>query len=560
MKKLALSVLAVSVAMFAHAVGTWGSSTGGDVTNPANYSDGEPVDRIVFCKTQSAPVTASRDVSIATIQFHSEYYPFVGDIDLGAGRSLVATGEFSLQSRAKVRLTSGILGIPLDAAATRQVEFGRDLGDGNELVIDGPDSRFTTPLGKGMFAVRYNQHNLFKICNGASFEGVIQHAFMNASASNNLILATDPGTTFTIPTGHSSGDLRWGESGSFNEFCVSNSAWLGQLSAAPVYIGIANGSSPAGTANKLKVADKAVMDMRSTLNVGWSGAGSNALEVVDSATLYMTNANPLNVGGSANTFGNRVILARGGKLVMSGLGGFNIGNNNTDRGSEMRIESGAEFRTLDNNARCYCIGKAGTGAKLVIDGGTFYAPNGSLDQAPYGNNPSGSSVEVLNGGVINVKGFNSGSAGSGHSLVVSNGYITTSSSATFRLGVDGGRGSVLTIAGTNSQINCYGSSSFKGGCTINFNVPAEGFKRTPFYVNSTLQFVDATTINVTVDNEFIYNASRAERRVLLIKSPNAFDLGNVTFNLSEGLRLDTSVTGELAVVCPPGRGTLLLFK
>ena len=130
----------------------------------------------------------------------------------------------------------------------------------------------------------------------------------------------------------------------------------------------------------------------------------------------------------------------------------------------------------------------------------------------------------------------------------------------FRLGVDGGRGSVLTIAGTNSQINCYGGSSFKGGCTINFNVPAEGFKRTPFYVNSTLQFVDATTINVTVDNEFIYNASRAERRVLLIKSPNAFDLGNVTFNLSEGLRLDTSVTGELAVVCPPGRGTLLLFK
>ena len=277
MQKLIVCVLAVSVALFSRATGTWGVTTGGDVTNPVNYSDGAPVDTITFCKTQSAPVTASSDFSIAKIYFHSEGYPFVGDIDLGAGRSLVATGEFSLQYRAKVRLTSGIFGIPLDAVATRQVEFGRDFGDGNELVIDGPNSRFTTPLSKGMFAVRFNQRNLFKICNGASFEGVIQEAFMNPSAKYNQILVTDPGTTFTVPTGHSFGSLRWGESGSFNEFCVSNSAWLGQLSAAPVYVGIAYGSNAAGSANKLKIADNAVVDMRSNLHIGWEGASSNAL-------------------------------------------------------------------------------------------------------------------------------------------------------------------------------------------------------------------------------------------------------------------------------------------
>jgi hypothetical protein len=301
------------------------------------------------------------------------------------------------------------------------------------------------------------------------------------------------------------------------------------------------------------------MDTRTELDIGWDGANSNVLEIVDGGTLYMTNANLLAVGRE-NSVGNRVVLARGGRLVMSGNKGFAIGNYDSSRDSEMRIESGAEFRTEDgDDARCYCVGTAGAGARLVIDGGTFHAPSTALVQAPSGNTTTGSSVEVLNGGVVDVKLFNACSSGSGHSVVVSNGYITTASSGTFRLGVDGGTGSVLTIAGTNSQINCFSGANFKGGCTINFNVPPEGFKRLPFYVNRELEFKDATTINVTVDREYINHATKAGRRIRLIKSQQPIDWSNVTINLSDGLRLDTETSGELSVICP-GKRLLVILK
>lgn len=568
MHKIIVVTLTVSVSLFAQAGGTWTSTTGGDIRSDDNYSDGAPgtSDDLYFANTQSAAVTASGDVQVGRILFYKKtnsYRTFNGDLDLGAGRSLLAAKEVFVSHGAKVHLKSGHLGIALDATApTRNSYICSENDDGNELTIDGPNSKFTVSLAKGMQVMRKSRRNVFKVCNGASFEGPMQEAFMESSASNNLICVTDPGTTFTIPQGSSasvSGSyLCWGESGSFNEFCVSNYAWLGQLSAYKVCVGVAYSTSPAGACNRLKIADHAVMDTRTELDIGWDGANSNVLEIVDGGTLYMTNANFLAVGRK-NSVGNRVILARGGQLVMSGNVGFAIGNYDSSRDSEMRIESGAEFRTEDVDARCYCVGTAGVGARLVIDGGTFHAPGSALVQAPSGKATTGSSVEVLNGGVVDVKLFNACSSGSGHSVVVSNGYITTASSGTFRLGVDGGTGSVLTIAGTNSQINCFSGASFKGGCTINFNVPPEGFKRLPFYVNRELEFKDATTINVTVDRGYVDHATKEGRRIRLIKSQQAIDWSNVTINLSAGLSLDTETSGELAVICP-GKGLLVILK
>ena len=568
MRRIIIGALAVSAAIVAQAGGTWTSTTGGDIRSDANYSDGAPgtSDDLFFANTQSAAVTASGDVQVGRILFYKKtnsYRAFNGDLDLGAGRSFLAATEVFVSHGAKVHLRSGHLGIALDATApTRNSYICSENDDGNELTIDGPNSRFTVSLAKGMQMMRRSRRNVFKVCNGASFEGSMQEAFMESSASNNLICVTDPGTTFTIPQGSgasvSGSYLGWGESGSFNEFCVSNYAWLGQLSAYKVGVGVAYSSSPAGACNRLKIADHAVMDTRTELDIGWDGANSNVLEIVDGGTLYMTNANLLAVGRN-NSVGNLVVLARGGRLVMSGNKGFAIGNHANSRDSEMRIESGAEFRTEDVDARCYCVGTAGTGARLVIDGGMFHAPGSALVQAPSGSAPTGSSVEVLNGGVVDVKLFNGCSAGSGHSVVVSNGYITTASSGTFRLGVDGGTGSVLTIAGTNSQINCFSGASFKGGCTINFNVPSEGFKRLPFYVNRELEFKDATTINVTVDREYIDHATKAGRRIRLIKCQQAIDWSNVTINLSAGLRLDTETSGELAVICP-GKGMHVILR
>ena len=568
MQKIIIGTLAVSVSLFAQAGGTWTSTTGGDILSDANYSDGAPgtSDDLFFANTQSAAVTASGDVQVGRILFHKKdnsYKTFKGDLDLGAGRSLLAATEVFVSHGAKVHLRSGHLGIALDATApTRDSRICGENDDENELIIDGPNSMFTVSLAKGMQVMRRSRRNVFKVCNGASFEGSMQEAFMESSASNNLICVTDPGTTFTIPQGSgasvSGSYLGWGESGSFNEFCVSNYAWLGQLSAYKVGVGVAYSTSPAGACNRLKIADHAVMDTRTELDIGWDGANSNVLEIVDGGTLYMTNANFLAVGRK-NSVGNRVVLARGGQLVMSGNVGFAIGNYDSSRDSEMRIESGAEFRTEDVDARCYCVGTAGVGARLVIDGGTFHAPGSALVQAPSGKATTGSSVEVLNGGVVDVKLFNACSSGSGHSVVVSNGYITTASSGTFRLGVDGGTGSVLTIAGTNSQINCFSGASFKGGCTINFNVPPEGFKRLPFYVNRALEFKDATTINVTVDRGYIDHATKEGRRIRLIKSQQAIDWSNVTINLSAGLSLDTGTSGELAVICP-GKGMLVILK
>ena len=205
MQKIIIGTLAVSVSLFAQAGGTWTGTTGGDILSAANYSDGAPgtSDDLYFANTQSAAITASGDVQVGRILFHKKdnrYETFKGDLDLGAGRSLLAATEVFVSHGAKVHLRSGHLGIALDATApTRDSRICGESDDGNELIIDGPNSKFTVSLAKGMQVMRKSCRNVFKVCNGASFEGSMIEAFMASSASNNLICVTDPGTTFTIP-------------------------------------------------------------------------------------------------------------------------------------------------------------------------------------------------------------------------------------------------------------------------------------------------------------------------------------------------------------------------
>ena len=64
---------------------------------------------------------------------------------------------------------------------------------------------------------------------------------------------------------------------------------------------------------------------------------------------------------------------------------------------------------------------------------------------------------------------------------------------------------------------------------------------------------------MTVDREYVDHATKAGRRIRLIKCQQAIDWSNVTINLSDGLRLDTETSGELAVICP-GKGMLVILK
>ena len=160
MHKIIVVTLTVSVSLFAQAGGTWTSTTGGDIRSDANYSDGTPgtSDDLYFANTQSAAITASGDVQVGRILFYKKtnsYKTFKGDLDLGAGRSLLAATEVFVSHGAKVHLRSGHLGIALDATApTRNSYICSENDDGNELTIDGPNSRFTVSLAKGMQMMR----------------------------------------------------------------------------------------------------------------------------------------------------------------------------------------------------------------------------------------------------------------------------------------------------------------------------------------------------------------------------------------------------------------------
>ena len=177
------------------------------------------------------------------------------------------------------------------------------------------------------------------------------------------------------------------------------------------------------------IVDGATLNLAATLGVGASGNNSNSLQISNGG--FVSSGN-LYVGGNGGTGNSVLITGDGSALVANGstVGNF-IGYNSS--GNSMTVAGGGIFRSIGNLS----IGNNGGQSNSVLvtgyngsteDGGnqSYFLNSGKLT---VGDEASGNSLVISNGGVVNANGFylGSGTASSNNTLIVTGDLSTCES-------------------------------------------------------------------------------------------------------------------------------------
>lgn len=461
---------------------------GGDISDPANWTGGNPFYDATTNKSPAAAcfanyspspgqayrVTTSRDVQFgrtycsATVTF--DLYPYTmtcygGDplyMPGGTRKYIFAsgtvnTGSFTMQQNAK----------------------------NSELIFTGPQT-----VGKGGWTIREAFNSKIVVTNGALMAGAL---YINGY-SNNTIHVTGEGTEYRSTKvqvdGHgSSGTWRDG----FNQFIIENGAIATNITSISID---GNGRVDDGLIRLSGVV--------ATNNVGlYIGAGGarNRVELTNSV-VHLAGEPYVGKNGSANVFD----IGKDARVTFRSPNNyFWLGNMAAARDCGMRIHDGGSFTNLGSKdmfigyqgQRCYADIFAGgqfkSAAQVNVGGSgqsNFFRVRGEGSKATVGTCLVGAEKALnLNHALIVEDGgeFSASTsvkcAGFHNSIVVSNATLRPAYLACFQNSGWGGS-NTLVVAGAKAKIETTSDISWSQySSTVCFAVPQGGYDATPIQAN-----------------------------------------------------------------------------
>ena len=384
LRRLAVFSVAGLLLLPAVAAIEWQGTSGGNMDDPANWgiSAFGASDQLQVNKAQSNPLTLSADWS----PYRLSIQPGAGSttvLDL-KGKTLLASERVFIEKGSTVLLTNGVFGCQPGAD---RIFVGDGTAGGNVLIVDGPGAEMrtgaaTSTASRYMVIGQKGSSNKVIVRNGGALRGCVRFTGDSATAKDNLLLITDPGSSYSSIDER---DLYLGMIGPQNAVVVSNSASFvasNTVSLAPYSLGSQSNFKGLSWGNRFEVVDDAVATVVGNLIVGGDGA-SNVCTVARGGRLTVTGPNVLVGYGSgpvSNAVGNLLHVAKGGKMEYvprEGLSrnGLVLGDKPGMSCNEMLVEGDLRLTNLvaDANAN-YRIGPGSASNRLVVaNGGTFRA-------------------------------------------------------------------------------------------------------------------------------------------------------------------------------------------
>ena len=267
--------------------------------------------------------------------------------------------------------------------------------------------------------------------------------------------------------------------------------------------------------------------------IGIGSLSSGMCLEVDGGTGTVTAVTTGVGGGGKNA---RLDVKNGGRFLGAGL---EIARDNTSSNCVANVASGAVAEFLGG----VDVGLGGVDAAIVVDGGTFIATNGNVKASPWWReNRVGARLVVCNGGTAKIKDMYWGDQGNANldcGIVVSNGTLEVSGSLNLG-GSDGAQmhGCWMTVGGESDSVAVGDQLRVNHDSTLGFDVPANGFARTPVqarWIQFGTQYATRPTLKVRCSprNQVGY-VTLAETR------DGIGDLNGVNLDLPKGARLLTA--------------------
>ena len=432
----------------------WQGTSGGDLSNAANWSPSITRDRNYLNSAQTAPLTIAAD-------FTGLYWPWFG----GSGNYVLDLGGYTLTAAYRVHFDGGASAASVMRTIIKNGTFA--VGSSGDKVFIGD--------GKG--------YNHITVESTATLRGSAQPIYVgdktywnsltvNGTLEGQVYLANTKGGNNTLTVDGET--ARWncssavrtiiGVGGSDNEVCLQNGA---QATLGGSF-DLANATGSSG--NKAYVRSGATLTVAGEVNVGYQGP-SNEISVEQGGTLNAKVMTSVYIGRQGSASGN----------VLSVSGAVNSDYENTSSTPIWYVGA----NTANNVLRVL------PGGRVNISNANLYAANAAA--------ASGNRIEVL-GGELDAKRVIVGLKGTDSTMVVSNGVVKLGDTLDFNYDSGSARGRIV-IEGADAQVSVASNIRLKKDATLEFRVPKAGFTSVPLKVNNMEAESDAKLVVLLADGE-----------------------------------------------------------
>jgi len=392
------ALLAITCSLGAGTV--WKSTTGGDLNEPANWGGALPAasDAVNFSGNQSAPVTATSDLTVDKFMFGGGSSVFAMNEDVGP-KTRVITFDYATD----VTVTSGRFAFNGSAVVGQNAAEGR--GD-NTLTLTGAQTVGGGSGGERIYVGQNGVRNAVFVKDGATLKAEPILGYYPGAASNKLVVSgTDAAL---LSTAH----LYLGAGGGYNKVIVTDGADLTVGGTGrSVYLGSSVDSHGGGEGNSLVVSDAASLTASGGLVIG-DMTSSNRVEVLGGAAVTLTQG--VTVGGSRNATYTASDDVRGNVLSVSGTGSVlkatsvSVSSGAGSADNWLKVTAGGAV-VLKNDGQMALLGGAegSSSGHVVVDGGVFAATTTAAKAQNFyvGYKGADCTLEVRNGGTFVASNF-----------------------------------------------------------------------------------------------------------------------------------------------------------
>ena len=576
---LAFAVLA-SPSVFAQVDYAWQGTEGGDLADGANWNQSGAApgsssdnERILIQKNQSAPLTLSKDISLTSANNKHSTFSFSGEMKFDTAETSLTLNQSYWQGNNKTfSFTRGIL----DLGAHYFENGSNNSVANNTWTIDGTEG--TTLKGSLNIGV-VSPNNLVVVTNGATAElsglGLGRNCGNYGTksdlvASNNIFRVTGAGSKLIVSSGMGMGTRENNRIEILDgaTAVVGKNIRIGEWqydAASPELPHVFDRGGTvlvSGRGSKLTVnPTDGFQNSNNRVTIGWS-TSSNTLEVANGAE-FVCYSNLVNIANylktsEGNATYNPVVITnrvpgyrfRGNRLRITGEGskmtfvgtastGIAVAKDNACA-EDNRIEV-LDGGTLESIGGDFSVNVGlnngvyvGPNATFIHDGYNIYIGNGAESTNCY---------FTVEGGTCTIScGFVFGNQGWGaqfNALAGAQATIGDDTGDTVNLGgkTDDGtrRNASFNVTGADTAVTMGGTLNVNNDSILSFDVPREGFAKTPLTVN-TITFGTKSSTPPTLR---VTQAQRNRvRYVTLVESANTITVPDtLTLDLPAGARL-----------------------
>ena len=561
LKLIALAMVLVGgVSAFADT--TWNGPDGGDLTNIANWKDGNPffdptTNKSAVTCFNNKPSSNYRVTTSSNVYFGRTYgagnttvtfdlYPYsmcccAGDplyMPGGTGRRFVFESGTFCNSNAT-----------LTAASTFTMQQNAKKC---EVVFTGPNT-----LALGGWNIRDAYDSRIILTNGAHMSGMPSVT----GYSNNTVVVTGSGTVLDCRNGSislgnhaTSAGIRDG----FNAFIVTNGASVVNLNGVTLD---SNGNSDDGLVYLEGVTGN-------DITIGLGGK-RNQLKLVDS--FFSCKNSFIGKGGAYSVLD----IGRGASVSYASGGGgqyFWIGNNASAYGSGVRIHDGGSFTNASGEA---FVGYNARDCFIDVYDGGFLKGIGSIQVSGTSNGwlrvrGAGSKAEIaklvvgadkqVNGGhallvedgAVYEGGTSLKMAGFHNRVVVSNATLKSALLYDFQNGGWGGT-NLLVVAGRKAKVEIAGLFDWVAASTVRFDIPEEGYESVP---------ITASKVNMSRAEFDVSKIQKTGGVVTLVSTTTSLTLSDAALaKMQQGLPLGCKLKKtDKELILKVSKGLMILVR